>query len=326
METNVVIDVVIPTYKPGERLLQILEKLKTQTLPVRGIHLVNTEKVYLDAFLTKKGMDEETLREKYPGLTITHLTRSEFDHGGARNLGVSQSEGAEYVLLMTQDALPEGNTLIEELVNPMRCDECLAASYARQLPNPGEKLAETYSRSFNYPDKSLVKSEADFPRLGIKTYFCSNVCAMYRMAVLEELHGFPQPMIFNEDMVFAGGALKDGYKIRYAAEARVFHSHHYSASQQFHRNFDLGVSQAMHPEIFAAASSEGEGVKYVKAVIGYLKDNHGAQEIPGFVISCGARLVGYRLGKKFQSLPRKMVLSCTSNPVFFKAHPEVFKK
>ena len=62
--------------------------------------------------------------------------------------------------------------------------------------------------------------------------------------------------IFNEDMIFAGGLIQKGYGVAYAAEAKVVHSHNHSAIQQFHRNFDLAVSQADHPEVFDGIRSE----------------------------------------------------------------------
>ncbi len=319
-----VIDVVIPTYRPDARLLQIFDMLERQTLRVRAIRIINTEQPLFEKLLEEQGLDEKALAEKFPEVSVRHIDKVSFDHGGTRNLGVSLCTGADFCLLMTQDALPSGEDLVEKLYAPMEKDETLAVSYARQLPNPGERKAEVFSRAFNYPEESRVKSEEDFATLGIKTYFCSNVCALYRKSVLDALGDFPSPMIFNEDMVFAGRALKAGYRIRYTAEALVYHSHHYSAGQQFHRNFDLGVSQAMHPEIFAKASSEGEGMHYVKAVISYLQKNGGRSEIPGFVATCGARLAGYRLGKKYKKLPKRLVFSFTSNPTFFKAHPEVF--
>ena len=64
--------------------------------------------------------------------------------------------------------------------------------------------------------------------------------------------------------------IQKGYSVVYAADARVYHSHNYSGRQQFHRNFDLGVSQAEHPEIFEGVPSEGEGIRLVKRSLGYL--------------------------------------------------------
>ena len=45
-------------------------------------------------------------------------------------------------------------------------------------------------------------------------------------------------------MIYAAAAIQAGYRIAYAAQARVVHSHNYTFRQQFCRNFDLGVSQA----------------------------------------------------------------------------------
>ena len=314
-----IVDVVIPSYNPDARLLSILERLSQQTLPVRRVHLINTEQAGLDALLTSSDYgSEKALLAAFPFLSIRHIHKTEFDHGGTRNLGVEDAEGADYVVMMTQDALPAGNELIERLILPF-ADASLIAVYARQLPYPDADPAEVYTRSFNYPDRPQVKSQEDFARLGIKTYFCSNVCAAYRRNLLLELGMFPLHMIFNEDMVFAGRALQAGYRIRYTPEAKVYHSHNYGASAQFHRNFDLGVSQAQHPEIFAGTSSEGEGMRYVKEVVRYLRTTGNGRLIPQFCVRCAARLTGYRLGKGYQKLPAGLIRKCTSNPAYWES-------
>ena len=75
---------------------------------------------------------------------------------------------------------------------------------------------------------------------------------------------------FNEDMIFAGKRIYAGDKVAYVAEAKVIHSHNYTGRQQFHRNFELAVSQAQHPEVFEGVPSEGEGIRMVKATAKYL--------------------------------------------------------
>ena len=50
-------DVIIPTYKPDERLFTVIEKLRAQTAAPNRIVLINTEKKYLDELLEKKGID-----------------------------------------------------------------------------------------------------------------------------------------------------------------------------------------------------------------------------------------------------------------------------
>ena len=80
----------------------------------------------------------------------------------------------------------------------------VAVAYARQLPREDCGIIERYTRQFNYPDEGCVKSREDIPRLGIKTFFCSDVCAAYRRDLFEQLGGFESPVIFNEDMFFRG--------------------------------------------------------------------------------------------------------------------------
>lgn len=318
MREDRVIDVVIPTFHPDHKLLRILELLKKQKNPVRCVRIINSGREGFEQFLKEENLTEESLRESFPFLVLEHIPAAEFDHGGTRSRAFSECGGADYILAMTQDALPADGDLTRRLREGLEQAEDIAVSYARQLPNPDASCEERISREFNYPDEPLVKSQEDVKRLGIKTYFCSNVCAMYRREIWEKLGGFPKKAIFNEDMIYAGKALQAGYRICYAAKACVYHSHSYTARQQFHRNFDLGVSQAQNPQIFGGLSSEGEGMHYVKAVIRRMKQEHELQKVPGVVLRCAARLLGYRLGKAYEKLPGRLVLACSSNQSFWK--------
>ena len=186
-------------------------------------------------------------------------------------------------------------------------------AYARQLPAADANPIESYMRSFNYPDQMQVKTAEDIAVKGIKAFFCSDVCCAYKRSIYDELGGFIRHTIFNEDMIYAAGALKAGYKIVYAADARVVHSHNYTCRQQLHRNFDLGVSQAEHPEIFADVPSEGDGLKSVKSTMKYLKDNRLWKWIPYLFAQSAFKYLGYLLGKNYRKLPKKWWLKLTMN-------------
>ena len=161
-------------------------------------------------------------------------------------------------------------------------------AYARQLPDKDCPLAERYTRSFNYPEKSCLKTKADLKRLGIKTFFASNVCCAYDREKFWFQGGFIQNAIFNEDMIFAGKAvMEDDYAIAYVADAKVIHSHNYNCTQQFKRNFDLAVSQADHPEVFGGIHSESEGIRLVKQTARYLSQQHRPWLIPGMFVKSG---------------------------------------
>ena len=304
------IDVIIPLYKPGKELFTLLDKLDSQSVPVHEVILLNTEEKYFEQLIYGT-----RFLEKYQNIKVYHVSKKEFDHGGTRRMGVKKSS-ADIFVMMTQDAMPADDNLIEQLTEPLR--DQVAVSYARQLPREDCAPVECYTRDFNYPAQSRIKSAEDLKTLGIKTFFCSNVCAAYRREIYEELGGFVKHTIFNEDMIYAAKAVEAGYAIAYAADARVVHSHNYTNGQQFHRNFDLGVSQAEHPEVFEGVPSEGEGIRLVKKSMAYLLKTGHVWLIPGLFLQSTSKYAGYFLGKRYKKLPEKMIRSCTMNPEYWK--------
>lgn len=305
------IDVIIPVYKPDKSLFELIDRLEHQTLAVNKIILMNTEQKYFDLL-----MEGNSFLKKYENICVTHLSKREFDHGNTRRQGVEKSD-APFFVMMTQDAMPKDKYLLERLTAPLESEE-VAAAYARQLAAKGCNIIECYTRQFNYPEEKCVKSKGDIERLGIKTFFCSNVCAAYRRDVYELLGGFIEHTIFNEDMIYAAGAVKAGYKIVYEADARVVHSHNYTCTQQFHRNFDLGVSQAQHPEVFAGVSSVGEGAALIKKTTMYLWKSGHKLLIPNLYISSACKYAGFLMGKNYRRLPEKVILKCTMSREYWK--------
>ena len=305
------IDIIIPVYRPGRELFALLDKLEGQSVPIHRILLMNTGKAYFDELLEgTEGMGEAGFARRYPNVQVRHLEKREFDHGGTRHRAVGHSE-AEVFVAMTQDALPVDSFLVERLTANLQGN--VAAAYARQLPGPDSSEFEKASRYFNYPPSSRVKTAADLESMGIKTFFCSNVCAAYRRDVYEKLGGFVRHTIFNEDMISAAAAIRAGYGIAYEAGAQVVHSHNYTNIQQLRRNFDLGVSQAQHPEVFGAASSESEGKRLVGDTWRYLKKRKRLYRFPGFCVQCAFKYAGYLLGKHYRMLPRGLILKITAN-------------
>lgn len=300
------VDVLIPVYRPDGKLTELLKRLKMQNYPIHRVILMNTEERHFPAELT--GI--------WDRVEVYHLAKEEFDHGGTRDRGVRMST-ADLVVCMTQDAMPADETLIEELVKPFDDPEVWAA-YARQLPNGDCREVEKYTRSFNYPEQSMVKTKEDLDRLGIKTFFCSNVCAAWRREKYLELGGFVKHTIFNEDMILAGTMIKQGGKIAYCAKAKVIHSHNYSAFQQFHRNFDLAVSQTMYPEVFGGIRSESEGIKLVKKSLSYCIKIGKPWLMIQVVTQSAGKLLGYKMGQRYRSLPMWLILRCTMSPSFWR--------
>ena len=306
------VDVILLTYKPQKQVMRLIEALEAQTYPINKIIIMNTEEKYFEALFYGTGF-----LEKYKNIEVHHVSAKEFDHGATRNRGTAYSN-ADIFVCMTHDAIPADSFLIEKLVSALEETKGAAAAFARQLPLPECREIEKYTRSFNYPEEGMVKSKADIGRLGIKTYFCSNVCAAYNRNIFDMMGGFVKKAIFNEDMIFAGHAVQAGYKIVYAAQAKVLHSHNYSCRQQFQRNFDLGVSQADHPEVFQGVSSKSEGISLVKKTVKHLIEEKQKRMIPYLILSSGCKYIGYQLGIHYKQLPYGIIIKCSSNKQYWK--------
>lgn len=299
------VDVIIPTYRSDERLKETIRMLLKQTVVPENIRIVNTEEKFWDKEIEKLS----------PKITATHITKEEFDHGASRNLGAASSQ-ADILLFMTHDAVPADEQLIEHLISYLN-KEKTAVVYARQLPFKQSSELERYTRQFNYGDKSRVKSKRDIKELGIKTYFCSNVCAAYKRDVFVERNGFINGAIFNEDMIYCAGVIQAGYYVAYAADAKVYHSHNYTPLEQLKRNFDLGVSQAQHPEIFEGISSESEGIRLMKDTARHFAKQGDFGTLLDMVIQSAFKFIGFRLGRHYKKLSKKTILCLTSNRTYW---------
>lgn len=306
MKTPITVDVVILTYRPDERVREIIRRLGRQSYPIRHILLINTRSDYFPEDFYK-----------IPGVKVHEIPQDQFDHGGTRDLAFQLSD-ASILTFLTQDAVPHDEKMLEALLRPFWEDGKIGVSYGRQLPCEDCDEIEQYTRQFNYPETSRVKSGEDLEELGIKTFFCSDVCAAYRRDIYEYVGGFPRKAIFNEDMIFAARLLEKGGKVAYTAEAKVVHSHNYSGVQQFRRNFDMGVSQADHPEIFSKVSSEGEGIRLVKKTARHLLTSGRFYLLLPFFYKTGCKFLGYQLGKRYKKLPMWLVRRCSGSGWYWK--------
>ena len=298
-------DIIIPTYKPGEEFKALLNGILTQTLKPNKIIIINTEEKFW----------KKEFEEIIP-VNVIHISKSEFDHGATRRLGAKISE-ADVFVCMTQDARPKDDLLFSSLISAFS-DDKTAISYARQEADDKAGEIERYTREFNYPGKDRVKTSEDIKNLGIKAWFCSDVCAAYRKSAYNMAGGFVKRTVFNEDMLMAAKVMEMGYKVVYKADARVIHYHEYSLWQQFSRNFDLGASHREYKEVFEKVSSYKEGGRLVKDTAKHLLKVGKFYLIPKLVLHSAAKLLGYKLGKKYDKLPKKLVLKFCMNKEYFK--------
>lgn len=313
------IDVIIPVYRPKKEFLKLIQMLLMQTVRPGKIILMNTEEVKGDTTQLAEWMKDFIETLNLPGkdtveVIICAVSKEAFDHGGTRRLGAFKSS-ADYLLFMTQDALPADLTLIERLLSHM--GQTVAAVYARQIARGDANLIEAYTRIFNYPSASRKKTKEDLKTLGIKTYFCSNVCALYERNAYLKAGGFEPQVLFGEDMLLAAKLIQEENTVVYAADAKVIHSHNDNCLKLFHRNFDIGVSQTDHPEVYAGLPAEREGLRLVRQTFQFLTNQREYWMAAYLLFQSMAKYFGYLLGKQYRLLPVPLLFLFTDNKAFW---------
>jgi rhamnosyltransferase len=246
--------------------------------------------------LDSSSVDETVNLARAAGFRVHTIARTEFNHGGTRQLAAELLPNAEILVFLTQDvelAEPEAISRLLEVFT----DPSVVAAFGRQLPRVGASPSEANARLYNYPAQSNVRTLASREQFGFKTIFISNSFAAYRRDALMGVGGFPSDVIFGEDTITAAKLLLAGGKIAYVAEAKVYHSHSYTWKQEFKRYFDIGVlhrRESWMLQEFGGAG--GEGVRFVRAEMRCLWPRYWWL-IPSALIRTVAKLLGYRLGR-----------------------------
>lgn len=299
------ISVIIPTRNAEKYINNLIINLKNQTIEPKEIIVIDTN---------SKDKTKEICKQ-HEDIKFIHINDGEFDHGGTRNIAARKASG-DILIFMTQDAIPNNNRFIEELIKPLGKNN-IVASYGRQLPSESSSELEKFARKFNYTNEDVIKSKDDIDKRGVKTFFFSNVCSAFIKEEFYKVGGFPEKTIMNEDMIIASKFIFNNKKTCYASKAEVIHSHNYTYIQQFKRNFDVGVVFADSGDYFAGVKSESEGIKFVKEAIRYLIKRKKVYLIPHLIIESGFKFIGYKLGSNYKKLPMKYVKKMSMHSFYF---------
>ncbi len=280
------VSVIIPTRNAEEWLERQLKSLLSQTVTAE-ILIVDSDSV--DATRAIAASCGERVR-------ILRIPVEHFDHGGTRDFALRKSSG-EFVLFLTQDALPMGPRYIETLLQSF-ADPAVAAVFGRQVAWPDSPAYEKLIRSFNYPAEGRVWDKTDIGTYGIKAYFFSDACAAYRRSSYEAVGGFDSPISTNEDMMIAAKLLHSGFKLAYQPEAAVLHSHAYSFSEELRRNVRIGRVMELYRTRLIGADSQAEGLRMLRYVSGGLMKEREYRALGPFFAHTVVRYLGFRVGTR----------------------------
>ncbi|WP_449543151.1 glycosyltransferase family 2 protein [Enterobacter ludwigii] len=290
--------VVVPTCNGGkiwEEAAFQLSHLKNQSIPIVTIDSESTDTTKVTS-------------EKY-GFIILNVKRSEFNHGGTRNIAARyciDQLGAEIVVFLTQDAILQSPMDAAEIIcNQFSDNPRLSAIYGKQLPHDDANYIAQHARYYNYRNEPYIATQENFKGMGLKAVFLSNSFSAYNSSSFSLLGGFPENTILCEDMYFAARSIQNNYAIGYCPEIAVKHSHNYSPTEEFKRYFDIGVFHTCEPwinEIFGGAGSEG--AKFIVSEFKFLI-KHNPLCIISASINNVMKIIGYKLGKGYQKIPPK---------------------
>lgn len=279
------VSVIIPTLNAENEIGNLLDILAAQSIKPAEILVVDSSSDdKTQQIVTESGV-----------ASLRVIKREDFNHGQTRHEALLQTTG-DFVLFLTQDAVPVDSLYIENLLKPF-ADPLVAMASGRQVPKPDARRFEQLVREYNYPATSFVHSVNDIEKYGIKTFFASDVCSAYRRSYYLKVGGF-KALNTNEDMLIASDFIFNGYEIAYEADAQVLHSHNLSFREQFERNRQVGIFLAQHGKEFAGLSEVSSGAALVKSVAVQLVREKNIAELARFGVDCVARFAGNRQGRK----------------------------
>lgn len=228
-----IISVVILTYNGEKSLDRCLSMVFGQ----------QTERDF-EVICIDSGSKDKTLEicEKYP-VRLFQIAKNDFNHGLTRNFAISKTMG-EFIILISQDAIPVGKHWMSTLTKAIEEDGMIAGAYCRQLPEDEADCITKRDLGRHFASRkdkaiSFIQNTAEYESLslGQKYAFCNfdNVCSCLRRDIWEKI-AFPETY-FAEDLGWSKKVLEAGYKIVYEPDAQVVHSHKTSFFGQYKRSY-----------------------------------------------------------------------------------------
>ena len=301
------IAIVIPVFRPDGRLKMRIERLLRQSVMPDRILLNVLYENPVDREIPEVYMDER--------IEVRYTPREEYDRAGSRDTILRELD-SDIVIFMVQTAIPQNRYLVEKLTEPFK-EKRTAVVYGRHMTDDECSPIECCVRQFNYPPKGMTKSLEDAGKLGIRTFFNSNVCAAYRRRAYLETEGFGKRMIAGEDMLAARRLLEKGWQAVYAPEAEVIYYRNDDLHGLWKRNFDIGVAHAEHPEMLENTKPGKEGVRLVRVTSALLRQNHMEEYLGEVLTRSIVRYLAYQLGRNYERLPEGVVRKCSANKEYW---------
>lgn len=228
------VSIIIPTKNGGKLLEKTLKAVFSQKT-----------KYSYEVICVDSGSKDETLDIiKEFDCKLYTIPPEEFGHGKTRNYGASKGTG-EYIIFITQDAVPATDTWLENFIDAMKLDDDIVGGFGIHYPYEDCNLFDKRDLTIHFQgfgsdntiyyleDKERYDREEGYRHL--LAFFSDNNSCLKR-AVWEQ---YPYDDVdFAEDQIWARKMIEMGYKKVYCPYAPVYHSHNYKVSSYAGRYFD----------------------------------------------------------------------------------------
>ena len=278
------ISIVCPLYNAENDILFLHKSLLKQ----EEVDIIEIKYV-----LTESGDRTEDLL-KMKEIPYEKISKKEFSHSLTREKAAMTAKG-KVIVFLTQDVVIKDKFFIRKLVGPILNGEA-QATYARQETKYNN--IEKYTREHNYPVDSFVTSKADLQEKGLKTFFFSDAAGAVDAKVFKELKGYDgKKLPISEDMYFAYKLIMNGGKIKYVAEAKVYHSHKFTTKELYNRYKATGEFMKMNPQI-AKYGINAAGGGMAKYILKRALEEGNWGVICRYIPDMAARFVGMKVGER----------------------------
>jgi O-antigen biosynthesis protein len=233
-----VVTVAIPVLNGATYLDEVLSAVRAQVVD-RDVEIVIVDSGSTDGSL---GI------ARNHGARVHEIPKSEFSHGGTRNLLMELASGS-HVAFLTQDATPADDRWLAALLEGFEQAPDVAAVFGPHEPRAeaGHVIKAEMERHFaNWRNdaQAIDVQRLDRSPSGIAVYladpgrltFLSSVNCCIERTAWEKIRF--QDVRYAEDQLFGRELIEAGYAKVFHPDARVLHSHHYGAVAFLRRYFD----------------------------------------------------------------------------------------
>jgi rhamnosyltransferase len=167
-----------------------------------------------------------------------------FNHGETRNLGAREANPkSQYIVYLSQDALPENELWLQNLIDPLELDQQVAGVFSRHVPRTNSSSAAARQLTTVWQtggQEMLVKQMPptldEYEENKFYYIYFSNTSSAIRKSVWDEIP--LRRTDFAEDAIWADEVLREGYSIIFQPSSVVIHSHDYNFIEQLRQNVD----------------------------------------------------------------------------------------